>query len=72
MRLMYTVITSIKVTADIFEMLLCRRYCARSFMDITSAHMDGNSIKRPSKVKKWNFPDQVALDTGFEPRLTEF
>lgn len=71
MRLMYTVITSIKVTVDTLEMLLCQRYRARSFMDITSAHMDGSSIKRPCKVK-WNFPDLVALDTGFEPRLAEF
>lgn len=53
-------------------MLLCKRYCARSFIDITSAHMDRNSIRRPSNVKTWNFPDQVALDMGFEPRLTEF
>lgn len=72
MRLMYTVITSIKVTVDILEMLLCKRYCARSFIDITSAHMDRNSIRRPSKVKMWNSPDQVALDMGFEPRLAEF
>lgn len=34
--------------------------------------MDRNSIRRPSKVKMWNSPDQVALDMGFEPRLAEF
>lgn len=72
MRLMYRVITSIEVTVDILEMSLCRRYCARSFIHITLAHMDRNSIRRPSKVKKWNFPYLMALDKGFEHRLAEF